>query len=144
MTLNNDIAKLTTENEKVETEKQKLASQEEETSVKAQNKISELSRLFMAIDNLDNLCQPNKEQNNSSVLNYPTRKWFSGLTECTDFESYIKRKPLAEKQLQVIGRYLKDYKYIIDRFEKSKVDQEKLHRMEEEDNDAIPDHFWNV
>jgi hypothetical protein len=35
MTLNNDIAKLTTENEKVETEKQKLASQEEETSVKA-------------------------------------------------------------------------------------------------------------
>ena len=116
MTLNNDIAKLTTENEKVETEKQKLASQEEETSVKAQNKISELSRLFMAIDNLDNLCQPNKEQNNSSVLNYQTRKWFSGLTECTDFESYIKRKPLAEKQLQVIGRYLKDYKYIIDKF----------------------------
>jgi hypothetical protein len=48
---------------------------------------------------------------------------------------------LAEKQLQVIGRYLKDYKYIIDKFEKSKVDQEKLHRMEEEDNDAIPDHF---
>ena len=56
MTLNNDIAKLTTENEIVETEKQKLANQEEETSVKARGKISELSRLFMAIDNLDRLC----------------------------------------------------------------------------------------
>merc|ERR1712083_806248 len=92
LTLNNDIAKLTTENEKVETEKQKLAAQEEETSVKAQNKISELSRLFMAIDNLDNLCQPNKELNNQSALNYQTRKWFSGLPECNDFESYLKRR----------------------------------------------------
>ena len=35
MTLNNDIAKLTTQNEHVENEKQKLASQEEETSAKA-------------------------------------------------------------------------------------------------------------
>lgn len=65
LTLNNDIAKLTTENEKVETAKQKLQSQEEETSFKARGKISELSRLFMAIDNLDRLCS-NKEEGNTS------------------------------------------------------------------------------
>ena len=56
LTLNNDIAKLTTENEKVENARQKLATQEEETSFKARGKISGLSRLFMAIDNLDRLC----------------------------------------------------------------------------------------
>ena len=96
MTLNNDIAKLTTENEKVETEKQKLSNQEEETSVKARGKISELSRLFMAIDNLDRLCSE-RQEGNTSQLNYQTTKFFPGLPECLDFESYIKRKPLAER-----------------------------------------------
>ena len=119
MTANNDIAKLTTENEKVENEKQKLANQEEETSIKARGRISELSRLFMAIDNLDDLCSK-KEEGSTTLLSYQTTKFFPGLPECTDFESYIKRKPLAEKQLQVIGRYLKDYKYIIDQFDKNK------------------------
>ena len=136
MTLNNDIAKLTTENEKVETEKQKLSNQEEETSVKARGKISELSRLFMAIDNLDRLCSE-RQEGNTSQLNYQTTKFFPGLPECLDFESYIKRKPLAERQLQVIGRYLKDYKYIIDKFDKNTVNAAELQKIEEEDNEAL-------
>ena len=95
-----------------------MASQEEETSVKARSKISELSRLFMAIDNLDRLCST-REEGNTSLLNYQTIKFFPGLTDLPDYESYIQRKPLAEKQLQVIGRYLKDYKAIIEGFDTS-------------------------
>lgn len=136
LTLNNDIAKLTTENEKVETAKQKLQTQEEETSFKARGKISELSRLFMAIDNLDRLCS-NKEEGNTSQLNYQTTKFFPDLPECEDFESYNKRKKLAERQLQVIGRYLKDYKVIIEKFDRTNVNQQELQKIEEEDSKAL-------
>jgi hypothetical protein len=39
--------------------------------------------------------------------------------------------------LQVIGRYLKDYKVIIDKFDKSSVNPGELARIEEEDSKAL-------
>ena len=92
--------------------------------------------MFMAIDNLDRLCSEKKEDNNSQ-LNYQTTKFFPDLPECEDFESYNKRKKLAERQLQVIGRYLKDYKVIIEKFDRTAVNQESLARIEEEDSKAL-------
>ena len=88
----------------------------------------------MAIDNLDAVCMSNGQGTN---LNYQTTKFFPGLPECTDFESYIKRKPLAEKQLQVIGRYLKDYKFIIEKIDKTKFDYGQVQKMEDEDTEAF-------
>ena len=41
---------------------------------------------------------------------------------------------MAERQLQVIGRYLKDYKFIIDKFDKTTVNPTELAKIEEEED----------
>mmetsp|Transcript_15756 Transcript_15756/g.21318 ORF Transcript_15756/g.21318 Transcript_15756/m.21318 type:complete len:121 (-) Transcript_15756:351-713(-) len=56
MKLNNNISKLTKLNEEVEAEKSTLQSNEEETSAKKWEQISELSQVIAAIDMIENLC----------------------------------------------------------------------------------------
>ena len=56
MKLNNNIAKLNTEFEKIDEKKQKIKTDEEETSSKQLFKITQLSRILMAINNLEQFC----------------------------------------------------------------------------------------
>ena len=68
MQLNNEIAQLQQSFEKIEDEKNKLKSEAEETSSKKLSKVSDLARILMAIDNLENRCLNRKEK---SALKYP-------------------------------------------------------------------------
>ena len=67
MQLNNDIAQLQQKFESIEEQKNRLKSEAEETSSKKLSKISDLARILMAIDNLENRCLNRKEK---SVLKY--------------------------------------------------------------------------
>lgn len=61
MGLNNDIATLQAELEKLEDQKNKLKNDAEESSKKKLSKISELARILMAIDNLEKRCFNRKD-----------------------------------------------------------------------------------
>ncbi len=56
MQLNNDIANLQQKFEGIEDQKNKLKSEAEESSSKKLNKVSDLARILMAVDNLENRC----------------------------------------------------------------------------------------
>lgn len=68
MQLNNEIAGLQQRFEKIEDQKNKLKSEAEETSSKKLSKVSDLARILMAIDNLENRCLNRKDK---SALKYP-------------------------------------------------------------------------
>ena len=68
MGLNNEIASLQQKFEGIEDKKNRLKSEAEETSTKKLSKVSELARILMAIDNLENRCLNRKEK---SALKYP-------------------------------------------------------------------------
>lgn len=68
MGINNDIAKLQTQFENLEDQKNKLKQEAEDASSKKLKKISELARILMAIDNLEKRCYGRKEK---SALKYP-------------------------------------------------------------------------
>lgn len=56
MNLNNEITQLNTNLEQIDNEKSQLKSEEEESSSKHLAKMSELSKIFMAINNLQDVC----------------------------------------------------------------------------------------
>jgi chromosome segregation ATPase len=56
MSLNNEIAELTTKCDEVEAEKSALQNNEEETSAKKWDQIGELSQVIFAIEMIENLC----------------------------------------------------------------------------------------
>ncbi len=68
MQLNNDIANLQQQFEQIEDKKNRLKSEAEETSSKKLGKVSDLARILMAIDNLENRCLNRKDK---SALKYP-------------------------------------------------------------------------
>ena len=66
MSLNNDIANLTIENDQLEAEKSALLNEEEETNQKLLGQVSELSQVLFSIDNVERLCS---EKTNSHQTN---------------------------------------------------------------------------
>jgi len=60
MTLNNVIGGLKIKSEKIDDKKSKLKNAEQETSNKQLGKITQLSRILMAIDNLEEFCANRK------------------------------------------------------------------------------------
>ena len=68
MSLNNEIASQQHKFEGIEDQKNKLRSEADETSSKKLRKVSELARILMAVDNLENRCLNRKDK---SALKYP-------------------------------------------------------------------------
>lgn len=68
MSLNNDTTNLKQKYEGIEDQKNQLKSEAEETSSKKLNKISDLARILMAIDSMENRCLNRKPK---SFLKYP-------------------------------------------------------------------------
>lgn len=67
MSLNNDITNLKQQFERIEDQKNSLKNEAEETSSKKLSKISELARILMAIDSMENRCLNRKAKS----LKYP-------------------------------------------------------------------------
>lgn len=61
ISLTNEIAKLNHQYERIEDKKSRLKNEEEETNSKQLAKVSELSRIFMATENLLRVCRDRKE-----------------------------------------------------------------------------------
>lgn len=141
MTLNNQINRLKTESDQIEDKKSKLKNAEQETSSKQLSKITQLSRILMAIDNLEEFCQNRKRAaqaihnlqpgqiinatKNITGLNYnainmqqPDKKQKFQQIKTNHFDNYNDRKELAIQQLTVIGQYLNDFTAIIEDFDK--------------------------
>lgn len=123
MKLNNNIAKLNTEFEKIDEKKSKIKSEEEETSSKQLSKITQLSRILMAINNLEVFCQSrkDKETKGSHSLYYQTKQLYAehDQMDCVKndhYDNYNERKVFAMDQLVVIGQYLNDFGTILQNF----------------------------
>ena len=87
MQLNNDIANLQQKFEQIEDQKNKLKSEAEESSSKKLSKVSDLARILMAIDNLENRCLNRKEK---SALKYPLNSLMN-LEDPKNFNMFLKR-----------------------------------------------------
>jgi hypothetical protein len=68
MSLNNDTTNLKQKYEAIDEQKNQLKSEAEETSSKKLNKISDLARILMSIDSMENRCL---NRNAKSLLKYP-------------------------------------------------------------------------
>ena len=109
MQLNNEIATLQQNFEKIEDQKNKLKSEAEETSSKKLSKVSDLARILMAIDNLENRCLNRKDK---SALKYPLQQYV-GLDDPKNFNLFKHRAIYAKAQLTFIAQYLNDFKTIV-------------------------------
>lgn len=85
MQLNNDIAQLQQRFETIEDQKNKLKSEAEEVSSKKLSKVSDLARILMAIDNLENRCLNRKEK---SALKYPVQQLNPALVDPKNFNLF--------------------------------------------------------
>ena len=132
MKLNNNIAKLNTEFEKIDIKKQKIKTDEEENSSKQLFKITQLSRILMAINNLEQFCHERKDKDGktSNQLNYDTQLLYPEHKdlECVHnkhFNNYNERKIFAMDQLVIIGQYLNDFGAILQKFPELKDQKDK-------------------
>lgn len=86
--LNNQIANLNKKFEDIDIKKSKLKNEEEETSSKQLAKISELSRIFMAVENLEQVCN-NRKKGNTHGLQYKATELYSNIVkELKNFDSF--------------------------------------------------------
>lgn len=127
MQLNNEIANLKKSCEEYDDEKNRLKSLQQENSSQAMEKITQLSRILMAIDHLEGFCKYKKLQFNRSDpttgLNYDAqnmqneivRKQYSQISD-NAFDSYSDRTEYALSQIYIIGQYLNDFQKIRDHF----------------------------
>lgn len=127
MQLNNEIANLKKSVEEYDDEKNRLKSLEQENSSQAMEKITQLSRILMAIDHLEGYCKYKKLQFNRQDaiqgLNYDAinmqndavKKQFTEISE-NHFDSYADRTEYALSQIYIIGQYLNDFQKIRDHF----------------------------
>ena len=135
MKLNNQIAKLNTQFEEIDNKKTKLKAEEEETSTKQLSKITQLSKILMAINQLETFCVNRNKKNDESNaekqkkgkttskgLNYETKTSYKKHDKNADFypdwqqgtfNNYSERTMYAEKQLETIGQYLQDFGSVI-------------------------------
>ena len=67
MSLGNEIASLTIECDRVDSEKSALQNDEEETSAKNRGQVSELSQVIFAIEMIENLCSTKRTTANGVV-----------------------------------------------------------------------------
>ena len=112
MKLNNKITELNIKYDAVEMEKTVLQTNEEETSQKKWDQLSELSQVIAAIDMIEYLCS-RKDQPHIHTTGLP---YANGSQQQKDFDTFSKCEDIAMKQLEFIGYYMKDFKAILDGF----------------------------
>ena len=93
MSLNNDIANLTIENDQLEAEKSALLNEEEETNQKLLGQVSELSQVLFSIDNVERLCseKTNSHQTNLKYSSTVVRQDYS-----KDKEGFVTFEKVAD------------------------------------------------
>jgi len=85
-------------------EKTKLKGEEEELIAKQSAKVSELSRVFMAVDNLENICYKRAEEGvGKTILKYRYDLIKPSLVKVDKFELDNHRMEVASTQLTVIS-----------------------------------------
>ncbi len=95
-----------------------MKSEAEESSSKKLSKVSDLARILMAIDNLENRCLNRKEK---SALKYPLHQ-LTNLEDPKNFNLFKKRHEYAKAQLVFIEQYLKDFQTIVSKIMERKED----------------------
>lgn len=125
MQLNNTIANLKLQSEKIDDEKNRLKSVEQETSAQQFEKITQLSKILMAIDHLEGFCKYKKlnfdrKESIGGGLVYdaislqndgPLKAQFIEISQ-NGFDSYYDRTEYAKSQIFIIGQYLKDFEIV--------------------------------
>lgn len=106
MTLGNRIAQKTKQYDEIEAEKGSLMNNEEETSAKKWEQISQLSQVISAIDNIEDLCSA------QGFLTYRAKSIFFR-QEAAGFDSFSVCEPNAEFQLTYISQFMKDFDTVL-------------------------------
>lgn len=115
MSIGNEIASLTIECDKVDALKSALVNDDEETSAKKQDQISELSQVIFAIDNIESLCSRKTEWHETHL------PYAKGSKHQENFDTLAQCEDIAKEQLDHIGNYMKDFKAILTGFDFTKV-----------------------
>jgi hypothetical protein len=151
MQLNNEIANLKKKSELIDDERNKLKNQEQENSTQQFEKITQLSRILMAIDHLEGFCKYKKLKFDRAEavvgLNYDAvnmqndkdkKENFEEIINKGQFNSYSDRTEVALSQITMIGQYLRDLKVIKESVmqeqklkDKGGADKPKLAEIEE-------------
>ena len=131
--MNNDIATLQQKYETIDDQKNKLKSEAEETSSKKLSKVSDLARILMAIDNLENRCLNRKEK---SGLKYPLSS-LVGLEDPKNFNLFKQRSVYAKEQLRFIEQYLLDFQSIVSNIMDRNVDIKAEIKRKKDNNEII-------
>lgn len=116
MQLNNEIANLKKKSELIDDERNKLKNQEQENSTQQFEKITQLSRILMAIDHLEGFCKYKKLKFDRAEavvgLNYDAvnmqndkdkKENFEEIINKGQFNSYSDRTEVALSQITMIG-----------------------------------------
>lgn len=133
MQLNNKIANLKMESEKIDDEKTTLKNQLQDNASAQFERITDLSKLLMAVDHLEGFCKFKKleydrEHESITGLNYDAqnmqndetiRNQFKVVSK-NGFDSYTDRTAYATSQIQIIGQYLQDFQKVKEEVENSK------------------------
>lgn len=101
----------------------RIKSTEEETNKILNDKQSELSKIFMSIENLENICKT-RAANCGLSLNYNAQQFNPEADIKTAFKLDKKRMVLALAQLGVVNQFIKDFNEIIKAIDEFK--QERL------------------
>lgn len=88
---------------------------DEETFAKKWEQISELSQVIFAIEMIESLCSKKTEWHETHL------PYAKGSKHQVSFEYISQCEDIAKEQLDHIGFYMKDFKAILDGFDKTKV-----------------------
>ena len=122
MSIGNEIANLTLECDRVDAQKSALQNDDEETSAKKWEQISELSQVIFAIEMIENLCSKKTEWHETHL---PYQKYSK---KQESFDTLAMCEDVAKEQLEHISSYMSDFKAILDRFDPTKVNKNATSR----------------
>lgn len=116
MTKNNTIGILKKDFENMEQEKNKVREQEQNNSQLKLDKITQISKIMLMVDHLENYCKYRKLQyikGEKAFLSYEALKKNEALWKNLTFDDYGMRKEYTLEQLESIRQYLSDFEAIV-------------------------------
>ena len=114
--------------EKLNNQKQQIRNNEEELNQQMNDRTSELSRIFMTIENLNQICETRardcKLDKNQAAYNVKQFNQDLDDKKLPPFSLDKKRLEIATAQLSVVNQYMIDFQAIMDTV-RGKVSEEK-------------------
>lgn len=118
--LTTDIAALQKKHEEMTIEKVTIKSKEEEDNASQNKKVSELSRVIMALNNLEKIFVDRSQKGSILKYNYKTIKDIKKDEKLDEYNLNNTTLEVALAQLEIIKVYMSQYKKVIKEYNEKK------------------------